>query len=168
MIKMATATKIAGMQVIPRGFSVVNKGGTNFITPKARKKKRGLSKAQKQRIRTAAKKTRIPILTILANSPAIIGGASWIVDKNVGAQSIFPPEVKARTLWNSTMKFYTGLELKNQGGLSGPLQFSKFDFGALLLGWLPNIGLQVIKKMLVKPSMRKAASTGSGGLISLT
>lgn len=161
---MATATKVAGLPLLPAGYTVIEKGGKAYAQKKKRTRRRyKLSKAQRQKISTAAKKFRLPVLTIGANIVPIFGAFDFIT--NIMPQNLTPNH-KVVSLWNRTIKYYTGITLTLDG--QGNPAYSHWRLGDAALGLGPNIILGAVKGAGMFRNQRRQAAKASGGLISAT
>lgn len=166
---MATAAKVAGLPVLPSNFKVVSIEGKQFAQKKTRSRRRfKLSKSKRAKISAAAKKFKIPVLTIGANIVPIVGGVSWLTDKGTGLASTAKPMQKAVALWNTTLRYYTGVSLIGGAFANDPVRFGSFSFGDALIGLGPNVLLGAVKGARMFMSQRNSLSKATGGLISAT
>lgn len=130
---MASKT-VAGMKVIPSGMKIVTaKDGTTYLQSKPRTRKRyKLPKKVRDKIALAARKVKIPVLTVGANMPAAIGALNYV---NEIATTGWRAD-KGIRLASAIISPYTGVVL-TPTDIAGNYSV-KWDFMELYKGLIPN------------------------------
>jgi len=151
------AKRVAGMAIIPNGYSVKEVAGKTYLQKRRRTKKRyKLSKKRRDSISKAARKMKIPVLTLAVNAypMANIAHSGFNMLKSVGSASGF--RSAAIGMANSVMP-YTGVYLNgnSQGYVTGASWDPKRMWASL-----GNIGLYALKKTgIFRGANRALAST---------
>ena len=121
-------------QIIPADLRISGTAsdGTILLEKKKQRRRRFKTSAKtRARIRTAARKFKLPVLTGAAV-------ALPVIDAIQSAKGLPDATSKLRQFSKSIVRSYTGLDFTPDG--------VKFDFGAALRGWGPLIGIGILKK----------------------
>ena len=124
---------VSKLKTIPSGYRVKETSAGTFLVKKTRSRSRKLSKRQRMAISKAAKKFKLPVLTLgvqlpwLSKSVEVFGanGSNLKALKYVGEQVILPS--------------FTGIHIDSAGNAT-------FDLKNLYLGLLPNVLLYGVSK----------------------
>jgi len=104
VIDMA-AKRVAGMQIVPSGYSVKEVGGKTFLQKKRRSRKRyKLSKKHRQAIARSAKKMKIPILGVAAVGMPVLSAVK-------DAQKYTKMSDKVDSFGRSLLASFTGVSI---------------------------------------------------------
>jgi hypothetical protein len=119
--------------VLPSNVRVQSAGGTLILQKiKRRTKKFKMSKAQRQKISTAARKFKWPLLTSFAVGPAVLVSAK-------SAMARGPLIDKLDTFVKEMISYYTGVRIFDSG--SGFI----FEANRLAIGWGPIFAVGAVK-----------------------
>ena len=150
------ANRVAGMKIIPSGYSVKNVDGKTYLQKRRRSRKRyKLSKKRRDSISKAARKMKIPILTLAVNAypMANIAHSGFNMLKSVGSGASF--RSAAIGMMNSAMP-YTGVFLS--GNAQGYVTGASWDPKRMWAS-LGNIGLYALKKTGIFKGANKALAS---------
>ena len=142
---------VSKLKTIPAGYRVKETASGSYLVRKSRSSgKRKLSKRQRMAISKAAKKFKLPVLTLGANMvPLSLFGSEMI--KTVSVEPWHRTEQLIKSA-NALTSAYTGVTLYYDS--HGKIQ-TGFDFDALRIGLLPNLIVYGINKLGVFKSLNR-------------
>ncbi len=137
------ATK--SLMVVPPGFrvstAVIDGEPTSVFIAKTHRKKSKVSKKTRDKISAAARRFKVPILSVGANLIPAVQTADWVM--KVALNPAHPPRDKAVTGWNAMMAPYTGIKMTAVGSTEIKPTLALGELGK---GLFPNVVVWVVRK----------------------
>lgn len=135
--------KISSLERIPRGFRLQETTAGTFLVPKSKKGKSKMPKEQRDRIRAAARKMKVPLLTAAAIGVPVFSAMKFAKEQGGDFQR------KAFMFSREILSSYTGIQVSSDGTTT-------FKLERMQKGLLPLAILTGVKRL----GIFRGANTG--------